>query len=380
MTIKKITSPISSLSDVQYKFFVSEEYGEQEKKYENRRKLSVDKRVYMIDDVTYAYENPVCESCYSRDVTGYGYNSKMLIDRDGIHHNIFVRRYYCKSCGKYFQTEFSDEYEPYSNFSNKTKEKSVKNMELDRISLRNTSKMHENFNNLSISHETVRKSCLVLNETYFATNIEELSGYYGYDEQWVKINGEKWKYRYVLFDLIYDMPIAEAIYDNLKTNTIKEFIEKSIPHNKRTLIVTDLKEDYDLLMGDLSFDHQYCIFHLIKNINKKKVEYLNKTKPKIKKKLKKRYSELNKKQLGEKVEKELNLLKDEINLFIDVFLDLFKYKSYEDALKYVERLKYILDDFPEFLAKYLKQEFFPKYKKFLTFLKESHKGKNRLHK
>ena len=130
----KITSPICNLSDVQYKFFVSDEYEKCEKKYEDMRKF-VNKKVYMVDDRTYAYENSFCKSCYSRDVTGYGYNSRMLIDTEGIRHNVFVRRYHCKSCGKYFQTEFSDEYEPYSNFSNETKNKSVKNMELDRISL-----------------------------------------------------------------------------------------------------------------------------------------------------------------------------------------------------------------------------------------------------
>jgi transposase-like protein len=375
MTIKKITSPISNLSDVQYKFFVSEEYEKQEKKYEEIRRLSVSKKVYMVDDVTYAYENPACECCYSRDVIGYGYNSKMLIDKEGIHHNIHVQRYYCNSCGKYFQTEFHGEYDKYSNFSNATKEKSVKNMELDRISLRNTSKTHKNFNNISISHETVRKSGLILNDTYFTCDIDELSGYYGYDEQWVKINGEKWKYRYVLFDLIYDKPIAEAIYDNIKTDTIREFIENTIPHHKRTLIITDLKDEYDSLMSNLGFEHQYCTFHLIKNINKKIKEYLNETKSKIEKKIKKTDPKLNKKQIGAKVEKELKILKEEINLFKGIFLDLFKYESYEDALQYVERLKYILDDFPDFLAKYLKREFFPKYKKFLTYLKEPHKGK-----
>ena len=118
MTLIKSASPVSNLSDVQYKFFVSEEYEQQEKKYEDRRKLSVDNSIYMIDEVTYAYENPFCSECYSRDVSAYGYNSKMIIDEDGVHHDISVRRYYCKSCGKLSQTEFSEEYDPYSNFSN----------------------------------------------------------------------------------------------------------------------------------------------------------------------------------------------------------------------------------------------------------------------
>jgi hypothetical protein len=185
----------------------------------------------------------------------------MLIDTNGAQHNIFVQRYYCKSCGKLTQTEF-EEYDPYCNFSKETKEKSVKTMELDSVSLRNTSKTHKNFNNTTISHETVRKSCLTLNETYFKYDIEESSGYNEYDEQWAKINGEKWKYRYTLIDLIYDMPIAEAIYDDLKIDTTKEFIEKTIPHHKRTLIVTDIRDEYDSLMSELGFEHQNCTVHL----------------------------------------------------------------------------------------------------------------------
>jgi hypothetical protein len=211
------------LSDVQYKFFVSEEYEKQEKKREKRRELSLNKNVYMKDEMTYAYKYPFCKKCFSRDVNEYGYNPKMLIDEYGTEHDILVQRYVCKTCGKLSHVEFPGEYGLYCNFSNKTKNKSVKNMELDRVSLRNTSKMHKNFNNIQISHETVRKSGLILDETYFACNIDELSGYYGYDEQWVKINGEKWKYRYVLFDLIHDLPIAEALYDDMKTSTIKEF-------------------------------------------------------------------------------------------------------------------------------------------------------------
>jgi hypothetical protein len=374
MILVKPISPVSNLSDVQYKFFVSEEYEKQEKEHEKRRKLSVDKSVYMIDEVTYAYNTPFCGKCYSRKVWAHSLNFKMLIDANGVQHDIFVQRYYCKSCGKLTQTEF-DEYDKYCNFSNETKEKSVKTMELDRVSLRNTSKTHENFNNVKISHETVRKSCLSLKDTYFKCDIEELSGYFGYDEQWAAIDGEKWKYRYTLFDLIHDMPIAEAMYDDMKTDTIKKFIEDTIPRHKRTLIVTDIKDEYDSLMTNLGFEHQYCTFHLIKNINKQIRKHLNETKVKNEKKIKKTQPELNKKQLKEKVEMELKIIKEEINLYKRVFLDLFKQKTYEDALRYVERLKYILDDFPEFFAKYLKKEFFPIYKKFLTFLKEPHKGK-----
>ena len=62
------------------------------------------------------------------------------------------------------------------------------------------------------------------------------------------------------------MLITEALYDNMEPKTIQEFIENNIPHHKRTLIVTDLKDEYGNLMNDLGFELQYCSFHLIKNI------------------------------------------------------------------------------------------------------------------
>ena len=190
MKLVKTTSLFNDVSDVQYKFFVSDlEADETYKKKRGRSKYSPCKDVIKTVKNVYAYAHPFCKKCNSRNVIGWSYNDKLVIDKDGNMHNITVQRYKCSSCGKFSQTEFTDVYDPYCNFSNETKNKSVKNMELDSISLRNTSKTHKNFNNVSISHETVRNSCLIINDTYFTCDTEELSGYYGYDEQWVKING-----------------------------------------------------------------------------------------------------------------------------------------------------------------------------------------------
>jgi hypothetical protein len=85
MVIEKITSPVSNLFDVQYKFCVSEKYEKQAKKHEKRRELIVDKSVYMVDERKYAYINPFCKHYFSRDVFKYSINPKMLIDTEGKH-------------------------------------------------------------------------------------------------------------------------------------------------------------------------------------------------------------------------------------------------------------------------------------------------------
>ena len=120
---------------------------------------------------------------------GWSNNDKLIIDKDANKHNITVQSYKSSSCGKFSQTEFTEVYDFYCNFSIETKNKSVKNMELDSISLRNTSKTHKIFNNVLLSHEIVWNSCLIITDTYFTCDTEKLSGYYEHDEQWVKIYG-----------------------------------------------------------------------------------------------------------------------------------------------------------------------------------------------
>ncbi|WP_211263762.1 hypothetical protein, partial [Methanobrevibacter cuticularis] len=119
MKLEKPVSPINTLDDLQYKFCVPESYTD----FENSRKYSVDKSVYMIEEGKFAYKYPFCKHCHSRDLIKWDFNPKMIIGNDGKQYDIQVQRYRCKNCGKLSQTEFHDEYGPYSNFSKETKNK-----------------------------------------------------------------------------------------------------------------------------------------------------------------------------------------------------------------------------------------------------------------
>ena len=50
-------------------------------------------------------------------------------------------------------------------------------------------------------------------------------------------------------------------------------------------------------------------------------------------------------------------------------------KTYEEALSFIDFLKFEIKNFPEPLQTYILNNFFPEYKKFLHFLKKEHKGK-----
>ena len=61
--------------------------------------------------------------------------------------------------------------------------------------------------NFNISHETVRKALKNGEGLYWLNEDLKLSGYYGYDAQWIRKEG-KWIYRLELFDIINNIPVA----------------------------------------------------------------------------------------------------------------------------------------------------------------------------
>ena len=58
---------------------------------------------------------------------------------------------------------------------------------MDNISLRNLAKYHGIFNNIHISHETIRKSLILTNNLFYVNSDLNLSGCYGYDVQWIRV-------------------------------------------------------------------------------------------------------------------------------------------------------------------------------------------------
>ena len=60
--------------------------------------------------------------------------------------------------------------------------------ELGWSSLRSIAKYYEIFYNIKISHETIRKALIVIEGNEIDFKLPELSGYFGYDAQWVRIN------------------------------------------------------------------------------------------------------------------------------------------------------------------------------------------------
>ena len=80
-------------------------------------------------------------------------------------------------------------------------------------------------------------------------------------------------------------------------------------------------------------------------------------------------------QLDEIIKEEKKEVKDEIWEYIAEFMTLFKQDNLDDAIEYVNFLKEEIKYYPQHLVEYLKDNFFPEYRKYLRFLEEDYKEK-----
>jgi hypothetical protein len=89
-----------------------------------------------------------------------------------------------------------------------------------------------------------------------------------YDEQHLKIGGTQ-KFRLTLLDDATGRPIADELYGNKDSETIKAFLAKHLDLDRDIFVVTDLAPGYpgifDGIFGD-NMTHQLCLLHLNKLI------------------------------------------------------------------------------------------------------------------
>lgn len=390
--------PIKSISEVQLKLFDFDNYNHENQK---NRKVKNDSRTkniqsqldvgdyndpkiiisdkyrakYSIDENGILnWINPICPYCNSHKVKLWSLYSKNIIS-ENFTGPITIRRYMCKKCHKTFITDLKDQFDTNSNIANSLKEKALQIKELNWSSLRDIAQYFEIFYGIKISHETIRKALIVIEGNEIDFKIPELSGYYGYDSQWIKIN-KKWMYRHVLYDLVHRMPIAELFMDEETNEDVYYLINKYTDSKDRIAIVTDTKSGYDTVMRDLKFKrHQYCVFHFKLNLNKKIREELNKIKQKIKSELKKRYPNRSETFIKDQLKKELQPLKKEFKYALELIYYVFKEESFYKALCYVELIKANVVNFPKVVRKYMEDVFFPNYKSYLYYLEKPYKGK-----
>ncbi|MBU4536189.1 MAG: hypothetical protein KKF16_10380 [Euryarchaeota archaeon] len=142
---------------------------------------------------------------------------------------IYLRRYKCNDCGKKFVTRLDAVIKPHHRYANVFTDKLKSFIETGYRSLRKTATDFQTFLGVSPSFTSIRNWQTKKLKNRIENIDADYSGYYCYDEQWIKLNGQR-HYRLTLYDYILNIPVTEEITSNKGYKTIKEFI-KSI--NKR---------------------------------------------------------------------------------------------------------------------------------------------------
>jgi len=89
-----------------------------------------------------------------------------------------------------------------------------------------------------------------------------------YDEQHPK-EGRCQKYRLTLLDAKTQKPLADELFDDKNSETIKNFLKKHLDPSEPIFIVTDFDNTYPGVLKEVFGDklvHQYCLMHLNKLI------------------------------------------------------------------------------------------------------------------
>jgi transposase-like protein len=277
MFSQKTLAPVNVLFDQGYKLSY---FCEGLSKYEENQLKSVttDYKVYKTLKTWFKKDifhiemlKPFCPECFSKYVIKNGFKErKLYFYHEGVV-NTEIQMYKCKKCGKKFKTNISDIVDNNSNFTHQFKEKCIELAGLFFGSIRKIAYKIKKDTGISISRQTIENWILGY-ETPKTGTKNRYSGYYIFDVEWIKLNGV-WNYRFTLFDSKQNIIVADEIYSEENSTNIKEFLEESTRNKNKIAVTSDLDDKYKPIIELLGFKHQWCLFHVFKNINKKIKDY-----------------------------------------------------------------------------------------------------------
>ena len=284
-----------------------------------------------------------CPFCGTRHVVKYGFTKRTLVFKEIGKTTVKVQRYICKRCGKTFQTDLTSLVDKNSNFTNELKSESEHLISDYLGSLKNVCKSFKKFFGISVSHQTI-ENWLFVNENILEFDLGRCSGYYVFDVEWIKINGE-WKYRHTLLDAISNCIIADAIYDTEDETTVEKFLKESTANKNKKAITTDLDSKYSQIITKLGFKHQLCIFHAKKSLNKQLKVFKDKF---------------------HLSEEEF----DECHQQLKMIKNLFDLDNYDEAEKELQSLILRKNEFHPAIYEIIRKSISPRYKSFIYHLKD----------
>ena len=148
------------------------------------------------------------------------------------------------------------------------------------ISLNDKRKIIELLTGIIINHEYIRKAQIITEELFWIDKTIVNPNYINYDVQWIPTD-EGWSYFNMAVDTKSKKIIVVELTKNEEIETTKAFFKKVFQVYPK-VIVSVFKQGYrELFKDDMGIEHQGCLIHFKKSLNRKIRKELNKIKNRI---------------------------------------------------------------------------------------------------
>lgn len=222
--------------------------------------------------VYFEHDRPQCPRCGS-DMDDNGSREVKPNKLEGIR----KKQYICPDCKKTQVTSLEPFISKYSNYSYDICEKGLNYDYIDYLSYGKKSELIKFESNIKIArstvyyHESIYDQVFIRRQEKINYDLLKLNGigptgYFHYDEQFPKINGEQ-MVRLAVIDAINNLPINEILIEktDFDKNIVEAFLESSIAGLPQEAIITDGSSMYREIIDKIGIKHQLCIFHVIAN-------------------------------------------------------------------------------------------------------------------
>ncbi len=221
------------------------------------------------DDGRVSYIEPKCPECGSKRKKKNGTQPRALKCFFQVAMDLKLQKYKCLACGKTYKVELEHIVPRYGHYTRDVKGLAIGYSGGRALSLEESVELTEQVAGVSPSRETVRLWMLREAERIRAemsVRKANWSGIYSYDEQHVKIGGER-RYRCLVYDTILHEPVGEMIVPSLDKKTLRRFLRRTLGGKPVRTMVTDGLEVYESLIKELfpEASHQECVIHAMYN-------------------------------------------------------------------------------------------------------------------
>ena len=207
---------------------------------------------------------PICPNCGSIDAVKHGTYTR---NPHG-HAPVRMQRYLCSICGGTFSPSLSS-VEDGHRYPSEVKR-------LGRVVNAFTDASLEALQDICTVHFGLRPSDQQLSNwttedtrEIVENDLPQYSGVYTYDEQYLRIDGER-AYRFTLYDDLMDAPVGERVADRLTKDTVRDFLTELLNDKPAYVITTDGRDEYaEIVEDDVDAFHHRCYFHFLRNAEKK---------------------------------------------------------------------------------------------------------------